>query len=567
MSLMRGIRVSSLMSSLVVAGAVLLAGCSGDAGPAGSPGPAGPKGTDGIDGIDGIDGMDGTPGKDATVDPSLSGLEKAYIALGGKTALMGLNSFSVAVDGVSWMVGEGFGPEDVIKCATYKSNVVQDLTNDGIHISTDRTATFFGFPQPLKYDEIVKGNVGVTTGTVSILGYPSGDMQSDRWASTIKTQRLLHPQLILKDVANGKLMATDGGPAQLDGVLYQLVVVEDTVAPITLYVSSQTGKIGKLATMENDHVFRDIPIEVFYEGWTATDMGVSYPSQVYLSRNEIIVRQEARSMFTANAAVDPKEFDFPMGAAPKYDDAAAKFGEKNSQFNQIFVGVGIPLDGLQTTVQAAQVRPGVWQLTGGSHNTMVVEQSNGLVVADASLYNERSEAILAWAKTQYPNKPVKWVVLTHHHDDHVGGLRAFAAEGAKIVVGTAAESFVRESLTAKSTISPDKLGMMGGNYEVIPVDNGNAYTIPDALRPVTAQTFASYHSDGMIMVYVPNEKIVWLTDVYSAFPNPQAPMMPNAFAIQAHDAMVAKGLQVDMLITGHGFGPNTFAEFKTAIGL
>jgi glyoxylase-like metal-dependent hydrolase (beta-lactamase superfamily II) len=566
MSLMRGMRVSSLMSTLVV-GSVLLTGCAGDAGPAGSPGPAGPKGSDGSNGMDGVNGMNGTDGADATVDPSLSGLEKAYVALGEKASLMGFTSFSVTVDGVSWMVGEGFEPEDVIKCGTYKSNVIQDLSNDGIHISTDRTSTFFGFPQPLQYEEIVKGNLGVTTGTVSILGNPSGDMQSDRWASTVKTQRLLNPQLILKDVAEGKLVATDGGPAQLDEALYQLVVVEDAVAPITLYVSSKTGKIGKLATLENDHVFRDIPIEVFYEGWTTTDKGVSYPSQVYLSRNEIIVRQESRSMFAANAPVDPKEFDFPMGAAPKYDDVSAKFGEKNSQFNQIFAGVGIPLDGLQVMVQPAQVKPGVWQITGGSHNTMVVEQSNGLVIADAPLYNERSEAILAWAKLQYPNKPVKWVVLTHHHDDHVGGLRAFAAEGAKILVGATAESFVHETLTAKSTISPDKLGMMGGNYEVIPVNNGNAYTIDDALRPVTAQTFSSFHSDGMIMVHVPNEKIVWLTDVYSAFPNPQAPMMPNTFAIQAHDAIVAKGLQVDTLITGHGFGPNTFAEFKTAIGL
>jgi len=544
----------------------MIVGCAGDAGPAGPAGPAGTNGVDGTDGTNGANGANGANGTDATVDPSLSGLEKAYVALGGESALKALDSFSFTVEGVSWMVGEGFEPDDVIKCSTYKANVVQDLATGGIHATYDRTATFFGFPQPLQYEEIVKGNLGVTTGTVSILGYPSGDMTSDRWASTVKTQRLLNPQLILKDVAEGKLMATDGGPAELDGALYQLVVVEDKVAPITLFVSSQTGKIAKLATIENDHVLRDIPIEVFYEGWAKTDIGVSHPSQVYLSRNEIIVRQEARSLFVSNAAIDPKEFDFPMGSAPKYDDAAAQFGEKNSQFNQIFAGVGIPLDGLQTYVQPVQVKPGVWELMGGSHNTMVVEQSNGLVIADAPLYNERSEAILAWAKMQYPTKPVKWVVLTHHHDDHVGGLRVFAAEGAKIVVGAAAEGFVSESLTAKSSISPDKLAMMGGNYEIIPVNNGAAFTIADALRPVTAQSFTSYHSDGMIMVHVPNEKIIWLTDVYSAYVPPPPPTM-NAFAIQAHDAIVAKGLTVDTVITGHGTGANTFAEFKTAIGL
>jgi len=566
MRLLRNRASESLLSKLLVVSAVALFGCAGDAGPAGPKGPAGTDGRDGTDGIDGIDGMNGQNGTDATVDPSLSGLEKAYIGLGGKDALIALKGMSYSVDGVSWIVGEGFEADDVIKCASYKSTVVQDLTAQGIHSTVDRTATLFGFPQSLQYQEIVKGNLGVTTGTISILGYPSGDMSSDRWASTVKTQRLLNPQLILKDVAEGKLVATDGGPAQLDGALYHLVVVEDTVAPVTLYISSQTGKIGKLATQENDHVLRDIPVEVFYEGWSASSMGVSYPSQVYLSRNEIIVRQEARSTFMGNPQVPATEFDFPIGAMPKYDDAAAKFGEKNSQFNQMFVGVGIPLDGLQTYVQPVQVKTGVWQILGGSHNTLVIEQSSGLTVVDAPLYNERSEAILAWSKTQFPSKPVQWVVLTHHHDDHVGGLRAFAAEGAKIVVGTAAEGLVRESLTAKSTISPDKLAMAGGNYQVIPVDNGATYTIADALRPVTAQSFASFHADGMIMVHVPNEKVVWLTDVYSAYVPPPPPSM-NALAIQAHDAIVAKGWTVDTIVTGHGNGPNTFAQFTTTIGL
>lgn len=571
-------RSARLLSTLTALAALSLGACGGQ-GPAGPSGPAGQDGTkgdpgapgaDGTDGTDGKDGANGADGTDVTVDPSLSAIDKAYIGVGGKDALMALKSFTYSADGTSWMVGEGYEPEDVLKVATYKSTVEQDLASSGFHAHYDRSAFFFGFPVPLAYDEILKDNLGVTTGTVSILGYPSGDMTSDRWASTLKTQRLLNPQLLLKDVAEGKRTATDGGPAELDGALYQLVVVDGEVAPVTLYVSSQTGKIAKLETMENDHVLRDIPVEVFYEGWTTTDKGVSYPESVYLSRNEIIVRQESHASFVNNATIDAKEFAFPAGAMPKYDDASAKFGEKNSQFNQIFAGVGIPLDGLQTYVQPVLVAPGVWELLGGSHNTMVVEQSDGLVIADAVLYNERTDAILTWAKSQYPNKPVKYVVLTHHHDDHVGGLRAFAAEGKqtpiKIVVGAAAESFVYESLTAKSTISPDKLSMSGGNYQVIPVQSDGSFTIADPLRPVTAYSFNSYHADGMMMIHVPNEKVVWLTDVYSAYV-PVPPPSMNAFAIQAHDAIVNKNLAVDTVITGHGNGANTFAEFTTAIGL
>ena len=64
---------------------------------------------------------------------------------------------------------------------------------------------------------------------------------------------------------------------------------------------------------------------------------------------------------------------------------------------------------------------GVWHVAGGSHHSVVVEFKDYIAVAEAPLDEARSQAVLAEAKKLVPNKPVKYLLTTHHHFDHTGG--------------------------------------------------------------------------------------------------------------------------------------------------
>ncbi len=471
--------------------------------------------------------------------------------------------------GGRWVVGEGYEPEDTGKAGVFSAKVQHDLASKGLRIDYVNNVNVLGLQAELTYSEIHKDNLGVITGFPSLFGFPGGDMPSDRWASSQKQHMLLNPHLILQKVAADESLATDGGPAVLDGALHHLVVVDDDVWPISLWVSAQTGKISKLSTLENDHVLRDVELEVFYEGWETTAQGVRFPTNVVLARDGVILHQETRDSVEVNAAIPDTEYAFPMGSNPQYDADAAKQGAESSQFNQIFAGIGIPLDGVQSFVAPQQVSPGVWWLQGGSHNTLVVDQADGLVVMDAPLYNARSEAILGWTSTQFPGKPVKYVVLTHFHDDHTGGVRPFAAEGAKIITGRASAGFIHRSLTAKSAVSPDKLAMTGMDADLIAVDPGFMFSIPDAQRPVNVHTIDSDHAADMLLPYLPSQKIIWVTDLYNAADPPglPPPFVPNA--VQLYNE-ITQDLQIEVttVVTGHGGpAPNTWAQFLTAIGM
>ena len=71
--------------------------------------------------------------------------------------------------------------------------------------------------------------------------------------------------------------------------------------------------------------------------------------------------------------------------------------------------------------------PGVQHTSGGSGNSMIVEMRDYLIVFDAPASDWQSNWTIKAAKEKYPGKPIKYLVLTHHHMDHAGGMRAYAA--------------------------------------------------------------------------------------------------------------------------------------------
>jgi glyoxylase-like metal-dependent hydrolase (beta-lactamase superfamily II) len=395
-------------------------------------------------------------------------------------------------------------------------------------------------------------------------------MVSDRWASIRKQQRLLNPHLILRDAATDASLVSDGGVALLDGSIHQLVQVKDKTRPVTLFVNSQTGTIDKATTTENDELERDIDLEVFYQGWKPTSGGLLFPTNVYLAKEGQIVHQETRSSIKVNEAIDAKLFAFPTGAAPEYDQATADRGDADSQFHQGFASFGIPLDGLQTFVQANEVVPGsgAYYLTGGSHNSMAIEQQNGIVILEAPLYEQRSEAILAWAKTTFPTKSVTHVIATHFHTDHAAGLRRFVAAGAKIVVGAAEAGFFKEVFRASSTVLPDALSKAPKAAVVITVPDDGSFTIDDPTNPVIAYHVQSEHAAGMLMGYLPTQKTVFQSDLYN--PSSPAAVLPPflTVAMELYNSITTTHkITVNLIGGGHGGPPNTFADFKTALGV
>jgi glyoxylase-like metal-dependent hydrolase (beta-lactamase superfamily II) len=203
-------------------------------------------------------------------------------------------------------------------------------------------------------------------------------------------------------------------------------------------------------------------------------------------------------------------------------------------------------------VQADKVADGVWYLTGGTHHSVLVEMGDHLVVIEGPQDDARAAAVIAEVKNLVPNKPIKYVVNTHHHFDHAGGLGAFAAEGATIITHDSDKAFLEQSLAAPRTIQPDKLGQSGKKAIVEGMQDKRV--LSDVTHDVELYRIqANTHADGLIMAYLPKERLLVEVDVYTPPPpNATPPAQPNPASVNLYDNIKRLNLAVDQILPLHG---------------
>ncbi|MBI3683060.1 MAG: MBL fold metallo-hydrolase [Acidobacteria bacterium] len=215
-------------------------------------------------------------------------------------------------------------------------------------------------------------------------------------------------------------------------------------------------------------------------------------------------------------------------------------------------------------VDAQKIADGVWYLTGGSHHSLAVEFRDHVVAIEAPLSEERSLAVLAEIRKLIPNKPVKYVVSTHHHFDHSGGVRAVAAEGLTIVTHKANEAFYRNALAPPRTLSPSK---KPGKVKPKILAFTEKHVMTDGARTLELHLIqGSPHHDGILMAYLPKEKILVEADVYTpAAPNAPPPAAPNPASVNLYENIQKRKLEVAQIAPIHGrLVP--LSELERAIG-
>ncbi len=537
-----GLRMGALLSAIG-----LVAACTGADGAKGDPGPQGPVGSTPTI----------APSSDAAPPvSSLATWEKALVGIGGRDRLAALRSVRQTVRTVRSFSGESYDPHDPPQTASEGTmTILEDLANDNLRIDTNRTVVAFGFGAKQTYRQTLRKELGFLDGVESAFGAPGGPMGSDRLAALKKEQRLLNPHRILREALARPASVKTGPQALVDGVLHEVLEIESATAPITLFVHPATGHLAKARTKESDPLHRDVTVEARYVDWTTSAGAIAFPRKVFLSVDGSIVHEETRDTFEPDAPTKAEDFSFPGGATPVHSAADALRGESRHQFHQVFGSIGIPLDGLQTAVTSTPIAPGVFHLTGGSHNSLLVEQSAGLVLVETPLYEERSEAILKFLTDTFPTKKLTHVIVSHFHSDHSAGLRSFVPTGATIVVGESSLEFYREIFAAPSKIRPDALEKTPRQATFVGVPTGGSFTIADATRPIGVHHVRTGHARDMVMVHAKNEQIVFAADIYS----PGLPPFPPGPRELLRSIQEDHKLTVTTVAGAHG-GTSTLAE-------
>ena len=218
-------------------------------------------------------------------------------------------------------------------------------------------------------------------------------------------------------------------------------------------------------------------------------------------------------------------------------------------------------------VESEEVADGVWLIAGGSHHSVAVEFADHVAVIEAPLNEARSLAVIDEIMRLVPDKPIQFIVTTHHHWDHIGGLRAYVHEGATVVTHFGNRPYYQEVLRAGLwVLEPDRLSLHppeewseGYIFETL----HEKYILGDSTRLVELHHVQGLaHAAGMLIAYLPADRMLVEADLYTP-PGPGRPLpdAPNASARALYRNVQRLGLDVETIVPIHG-RPGAWAEFE-----
>ncbi len=198
-------------------------------------------------------------------------------------------------------------------------------------------------------------------------------------------------------------------------------------------------------------------------------------------------------------------------------------------------------------VTAEELADGVWLLAGQSHNSVLVEFPSYAALIEAPQNDTRTLAVIQKARELVAGKPLQFVINTHHHFDHSGGVRAAVGEGLTIITHEINRPFFEDMVARKHTVVADHLSKNSKPLSIQTVPGDGPYELKDGDRALEIHRIVGdAHNDGMLMVYLPRERILVEADAFAS----------NSAAIPFAATLVKniqdRKLRVDRIAALHG---------------
>jgi glyoxylase-like metal-dependent hydrolase (beta-lactamase superfamily II) len=314
---------------------------------------------------------------------------------------------------------------------------------------------------------------------------------------------------------------------------------------------NEKNLIDRVETWVGENIMGDMHIVATYTGWKDFG-GVMAPSKIVQTRGGWPFFEVDVTAAKAN----------PADVATLAPAPAAAAGRGGPGGGPGRGGPGGAPPAL--TVTTEKLGDGVYRFTTGqgSYDSLIVDFKDYIMVLEAGQSEARALAYIAEAKKLIPNKPIRYVMNTHAHADHTGGIPAMVAEGATIITQRNNEAFFAKALNTPRTLLNDTLAKNPKKANVEAVADKKVYS--DGNRTVEMYHVSPVpHSNGLMIAYFPKEKVVFQGD----FSLP-AEGQPTNDHVKALAPILEKlKLDFDRYINVHASAaPQTKADFWKAVG-
>ena len=460
--------------------------------------------------------------------PELQLVEDAAEAMGSLRAVSETTAIVIEGQGRTYRLGQNTRPQADLpyyEVANYQRQI--DYANQRWQVRQDRTTTFltgrplygvrqiYGLDGDVAYDE--QGDQTV---------WASDRVAAERWAEMYHNP-LGIVLLALDETSTVSNLREENGQQVVD-------VVAANGTQLTLFIDGATGLPSKVMSSTYHPILGDVALETIFEDYAETGGLGGFQARLtqpreYTTNLDRFTVAEYRVTTNTDAQVDDL-------SAPAAEPAPA--------------GTGVELE---------EVADGVWHLTGGSHHSVLVEFEEFLALIEAPQSEARTLAVIEQARELLPEKPLQYVVNTHHHFDHSGGIRAAVSEGLTVITHQVNRSFYEDIVARQHTAEPDALARNPQPLTIETVSGDDVYELTDGRRTLEITRIVDdRHSDGIVMAYLPRERILIQADAFS--PNSEA----APFAATLLENIENRELRVDTIVPLHG-GVSTLDDLESAV--
>ena len=470
-------------------------------------------------------------------------VKQAVDAQGGADALRALKGAVIKGEVKHWEPGQSYtagGESKFIGDSTITMTV--DGTTRTVRVDWDRDKKYPAV-EKMKYSEIVAPSYGVVTdekGSQPMSGVRLASQQREFGrASPLLLLRAMDAPQSVEAVEDQKL-----GERSLPAVSFA-----SNGTKYVVMFDRETKLPAAIRTRDDDHIYGDSNYDMVLSDWRQVGnvkLAHSFSSQL----NGMEVQKITYKDVQTNPTIAPETFAVSDDVKAKARAAATSDVPYQWVLRRIFLGrlldsdqISVPPGGSH---RLSELSPNVQQVVGGSANNLVVAMKDGLVVFDAPVNDIQSRWTIDAAKAKYPGKPIKYLVLTHHHMDHTGGMRAYVAEGATVIVPAPTKAYFEQVAKAPHTIQPDILANQMKPAQIVEVKDQMA--LKDDTVEINLHNIPNPHADGMIIGHVVKDNIVWVTDIWS--PGRDANRSPGVVALG--EAVKKLGIKDATFAGGHG---------------
>lgn len=447
-------------------------------------------------------------------------LDAGIKAMGGQQELQNIADITRELSGVRTDEGQGMRPV-LPRVATPpetsrpKLKSIRDVRGNRTLDETD--ALIFG-GQPIKFSSVLAGNMafGISEISKNIRFLPAGAINNSRAARFRR-----YPESLLLTAWNRPEALRWIGEGEFEGNKQRVVSFADLDgAEVALYFDAESHLLTKTEFLVDDQILGDVIQETVYSDWRPVEK-VMLPFRI-ADRIGGVVVQDLRVTATA-LNTHPADSLF---AAP---DGYAK------------------IEPAPPGPTVKKIADDVYALFG-PYNSVFVVYNDYVLVLEAGANNRYSAASIAEIKKVTPDKPIRYLVSTHFHFDHLSGVRSYIAEGTTIVTTPTAKPIIEKAAAATHLMRPDALSRNPKPPLIETIQEKRVFE--DGSHTVELYRITSPHVGEMIVAYLPKEKLLFEADMLDI---PEAGIPPAGNdTVDLAQQIQKLGLRVEQILPVHG---------------